>query len=68
MNKKGDKPVSENEPLPEKRGLLETPYRPTSRRAKIIRRVLFTESVRSRSSKKEVPAANPYFTIKQSLV
>lgn len=62
----GNKPVSENEPLPEKRGLLDTPYKPTSRRAKIIRRVLFTESVRN-GSKNEVSAANTYFTIKQSL-
>lgn len=62
----GNKPVSENEPLPEKRGLLDTPYRPISRRAKIIRRVLFTESDKNRS-KNEVSTANTYFAIKQSL-
>lgn len=59
----GNKPVSENDPLPEKRGLLNTPYRPTSKRTKIIRRVLFTESVRNSSSKNEIPAANTVFPI-----
>lgn len=59
-----NKPASENDPLPEKKGLLDSPYRLANNKTNRTRRVLLTTSVgKKKEHKKDICRSKPIIIV-----